>query len=887
MLALRLYRLLLWAYPPALRIAHGDEMTLVVMERWRDRPGVHARLTLIVEILADFVRSLPRAWRLDRHSAAVQPARPPRSSGIGHDVRHAARSLRHAPWFTAGAALTLALGIGASTAIFSLARATLLHPLAIDAPERVVQLSRSWSHVDLRAIESHTQVFSGVAAWTNFESAFDRDGKVVSVQAAALNGRYFETLGVVPLHGRLLTSADDEPGATPVMVLGERFWRRMFGADPGIIGSTVRLGRGTPAAIVGVVPSSFRGLSLSENPEIFVAIRALPQVGTGFFARPNILERTDVIWIQVAARLRAGVRITDAERDTDAIYRAQHPPVAGDPADHVSLTPITATALGLDSSDDLRRFVFVLGGATLVTLLLACATVANLLLVRGEHRQRELAIRSALGAGRARTARLLLVESLMLGAAGGIGGLAIAQGALSLLEQFDLPGRISIDHLNLTIDTGVFAAALVLGLATSLVFGAAPIWQSVRLDLIGALREGSRGSARQPLRAVLVTVQVALAVLLLAGSFAFGRAVSHAVGVDFGFETSRTAIVSVDASVSGYPRERIQAVQREVLEALALRPDIAAAAWSAMKPLRGRLQWRVGFEGVDAGQDAAVDTNIVSAGYFAAMRIPIVAGRNFTRDDVADGDTIAVTNETGARRYWPAKSAVDTRIDLNAGSKEPRWARIVGVVADVRHGVSDGPTPMLYLLDTQHPEFVDFGGQNLIVRGVARADVAAREAAEAIAAIDPRVPIVSAETMAEHLRSVLEPQRLGLMLFALFAGLAVVLTALGLYALVAYAVAHRTREIGIRVALGADRTSVVGLVVRQGLLPVGTGLVAGSIAFRLAGNAIARFLFAVPLFGGWAFVALAAAVGVVAILAMIAPARRALRIDPVAALRND
>jgi predicted permease len=888
MFAVRLYRVLLLAYPASLRVSHGEEMTLAVAERWRDHPGLVARMSLIRDILADFVQSLPRAWRLERGQPSSSP--PPRGGGrgLGTDLRQAVRGLTHAPLFTLGATITLAIGIGASTAIFSLARATLLHPLDIRDPDRVVQLSSTWSHPVLRGLESRSQSFSGLASWTNLSIGLDRDGRTVNLTAAAVNGHYFETLGVRPGAGRLLQDADDEAGAPPVAVLGDDAWKRLFGAEPAVVGSTLRLGRGVPTTIVGVAPAGFRGLALSNTPQLFIPVRALPRIGTGFLAQPDVLERTNITWITVAARLRDDVTLTQAADETTALHRALEAPKTDGAQAPITVAPITASALGLTSSDDLRRFLMVLMGATVVTLLLACATVANLLLVRAERRQRELAIRAALGAGRARTMRLLFAESVLLGLCGALAGAAVASGALALLGRFQLPGRIAIGELHLAIDARMLAMAVGLGVLTSVIFGAAPIWQSMRLDLIGALREGSRGSSRQPLRSALVTLQVALAVLLLAGSLAFARAVRHGVGVDLGFDTTRTAIVTMDATLGGYKKERVGELQNEVTDGLAARPEVAGAGWSAMPPLSGFLTWGVDVEGQPVTKDhLSIESNIVSPGYFAAMDIRVVAGRVFARDDLANGETLAVVSEAAAHKYWPARNAIGGRVDLNAGDTPPRWARVVGVVGDVSRSVGGHADPMLYLLDVQQPDMFDFGGQHLIVRVGAGADLAAREGTTAIATIDPHLPITSVMTMADRLRGTLEPQRLGFTLFSLFASLAIVLTAFGLYALVAYAVAHRTREIGIRIALGASGPAVVALVVRQGLLPVIVGLVAGAIAFRLSGWAIARFLFALPLFGGWPFLVLTVAIAAVAVLAMIAPARRALAVDPVAALRND
>jgi putative ABC transport system permease protein len=884
-----LFRLLLLAYPPTLRRTYGDEMALTVKDRWRDRPGVVARARLVAALLADLLGSWVRLLR---------GSRPPHG-GRGRarvqypaaDVRSAARLFTRAPLFATGAVLTLAVGIGAATAVFSLADATLLRPLPIPALDRVVEVDFSWSYPDFRDLAAQQHVFSALTAWTNTHVGLERDGETQDVEAAGVSGAFFALASQRPVVGRLLTEDDDRPSAGPVVVLSERVWRRLFAADPHLVGSTLSINR-RPVTVVGIVRAAFRGLSLRNAPEIFVPLAALPSVGTGFLGRPGLVEKRNVVWLQLAGRLKDGVTVDHAQAEVDHTYRRLHPPAdPSQPAESAHLTPLVARALGLDTSEDLRRLILVLLGATGVTLLLACATVANLMLVRAEQRHRELAVRTALGAGRWHLGRLLLIESVAIGLGGSLAGLAVAQMALGLLESFALPGRIPIDQLGLSLNRPLLAASVGLGLGTALVCGMAPIWQTARLDVTAALRDGSRATARQSLRAVLVTAQVALCVLLLGGSLNFGRAVRFALTLDLGFDTAHTAITTIDPTLVRYSKAQVIGLEQQILQTLRTQPWVTGAAWSAMLPLQGMMSWQIGVPGYQPpnGENISTQANVVSDGYFAAMGIPLIAGRAFAPTDTTSAPSVVVIDVSMAKKFWPNGDALGSRLDLNTGLTDPHaMATVIGIAGDARRSV-DGPhATLLYLVASQWPDMLDFGGQHLIVRSTTLdARATARETAIALRHLDPIVPVTSSETMRDHLDRTLMAHRLGLTLFLLFAGLAVILTSFGIYAVVAYAVAHRTREIGIRVALGAAPSRVLGLVVRQGLVPIGVGLTVGLVTFVWSSAVIERFMFAVPATSVGSIGLLALVVGCVATSAMLLPTRRALAVDPATALRTD
>lgn len=888
MLGPRLFRLLLLAYPPALRREFGAEMTAAVADAWTSTTSFSSRLRLVADLIRDFFTSWPGAWR----AGAPTPGRPlPKRTlrmSLSRDVRHALRLFTRAPMFALGAIATLALGIGASAAIFSLADATLLRPLPIPQADRVVEVGFSWGAADTWDLARMQHGFDAVGGWCDINAAMAVNGVTTTVPGLAVTGGYFGVVNLPAQAGQLITPTDDRRDGPLVAVISDSLWRRQFGADPGVVGRLITLNR-RDVTVIGVAPRNFRGLALDAAPEIYVPMASVPQVGTGFLTRPGLLDSQDMVWIDVAMRLKSATTLEGARNEIEGIYRQLHPPAPGEPSDPVTIDPLTTRAIGLGSRADLTRLVSVLLGATLVTLLLACATVANLLLVRSERRRRELAVRMALGAATSAIVRLLFAESLVIGLAGAVAGLAVARASLSLLGAFLLPGGIAIGDLGLTVDTTMLAAAAGLGIVTSLLFGLAPMWQATRLALQPSLGDGARGATRQPLRAALVTAQVALCVMLVGGTLSFGRAIEHALAINLGFDTSQSSITTTNPSLVRYGTDRVLAYQSAVSAAMASAPQVQAAGWALMPPLKGRLQQSATFAGYERApkEPDDIDGNAVSPGYFAAMQIRLLEGRDFSADDRPDSARVVVCNESAARKYFAGRSAIGGRVTFDADATPVKWATIVGVVGDVRRGLDINPVPMLYLPLTQNPSLLDFGPTRLIVRSALPPAAALKEVAAILKRVDPIVPITEQQTMSEHLARVLMPQRLGLTLFSLFAGMAIILTALGIYAVVAYGVAHRTREIGLRMALGASRANVLRLVLRQGSWPVLAGLVLGLIGFAAAARVLRQFMFDRTPADASAFAVLALIVGVVAAIAMIVPANRAVRVDPTNALRAD
>jgi predicted permease len=871
-----IFRLLLLAYPPSLRREYGVEMTAAIAQQWRDRRSLMSRVRLLGGLVGDSAAS----WRRRR------PLPPMRN--VSSDLRDAFRLFRRAPLFALGAVTTLALGIGASTAILSLADSTLLRPLPIPHADQLVQTTFSWSHPDFRDAVSEQRVFASLGAWGNLTFGLERDGTALQINGLVVSGRFFETTGQHAVAGRLLDETDDRPGAPLTAVVSERLWDRTFHRDPALIGRTVTLNR-QPVTIVGVAPAAFRGLSLQFTPEVFVPVIDVPLLSTGPFASAAVMTNRGRVWLNIVGRLSEHATMAQAGEDLQRIYYS-HRSAPADPDRSAWLVPVLSRAAGGNTAADLRRFIVMLLSATGVTLLLTCATVANLLLVRSEARRHELAVRVALGAGRARLTRLLFVESLGIGVTGGLVGGVVAALTLRLLGQFALPGQILIEDLQLAVNPAMLLASAGLGIATSVIFGMAPLWFSSRMSAATSLRDGSRVTSRRPLRSALIGVQVALCVLLLGGSLAFERAIQHALSLDLGFRVSDTTITAINPSLVRYPRAREIALRQDVLDAIRAQPQFRAAGWALLRPLSGAFTSQLRIDGVETAKDKPLtaQSNVVSDGYFDAMGIPTLAGRPFLPTDSDLSDRVVVVSEAMAAQYWPQGRAIGGRISTeSAGAADPKWQTVVGIVADIHRTIGGPAVPMLYFPASQISAQGDFSPTYLIVRANTPPDDAVRDIKATIERLDASVPISSSVPMQAHVNAPLMAHRLGLTLFMLFAGLSVLLTGFGLYAVVAAAVAQRSREIGIRLALGASSSTVIRLVIDQGAVPVLAGLLTGLAAAAASARLISSFMFSMPALTTSSVVIVIAFVGGLACLAMAVPTRRALAVDPTVALRSE
>jgi predicted permease len=804
------------------------------------------------------------------------------------DLRYALRTLGRSPGFTAAAVLILALGIGANTAIFSLVDAVVLHPLpGVARPEALVDLSGpTLSYPSYRSLRDATAgSLDGLASWRERSMSLSVGAVAERIRGAIVSGNYFDLLGARAASGRLLAPADEDSGEANV-VLAARLWKNRFGSDPAIVGKAIRL-NGAPFTVIGVAPEGFRGTAFGEAPDLWVSIGAWPQLATGQFQRLD-LQRRGWGWLSALGRLKRGVSIAQAQAAVEVATRQESAAFPDDlEADaHFTLRPTLRAAAGFGQEGDPVSFLALLVGAVGVTLAIACANLANLLLARAAARRKEIAVRQAIGASRSRLLRQLLTESVTLSLLGGAAGLLVASWALGLAVRMPLPGDFSLALFAPALDLRALGFAFLLSVATGLAFGLLPALQASGLSVGAVLKaSASTASPRSAARGVLVAAQVSLCLLLLVAAGLLARSLQRALATDLGFQPRGLTLASVDPGLQRYDAARSEAFFRELRERVAASPGVREASWVGLVPLSGG-QWTETFSvpGRPAPEDRReeVEINLLGAGFFRTMEIGIAEGREFDdRLDLSGSAAVVVVNEAMARRVWPGESALGRRIDI-AGAQRT----VVGVARNFRTGsLREGPVPQVYFPLAQGAE--NAGLVTLVARGQSeRTDVASIVRAE-IRRLDPTLPVAAIGTCEAEIGGQLVPQRLGSALLGLFGLLALALAAVGIYAVISYAVAGRTREIGIRMALGARSSDVRALVVAQSARPVAAGLLAGVALGAAAARLLRGFLFGISASDPVTFFAVTALLLLCALGAAYLPARRASRIDPMTALRTD
>ena len=889
------YRLILYLYPPGFRRTYGREMQHCVRQM-RHADAASRRVAL--RITTDLAGSLAREWWSvvknsmpsphPRHSRSL-PAGEVMKNIVG-DIRFAARLLVKNPLFTLAAAGTLALGIGANTAMFSLAEATLLRPVNVASPHELVVLPWSSSYPDYRDYTTSTSAtFTGALATSAGRFNLTIDGTSELQSGLFVSGNTFSLLGVPTSIGRPLLPSDDAgPGSPIVGVLGYEFWRSRFGRDPGVVGRVIRA-NGRPVTVVGVAAKGFRGLSLSSRTALFVPLTSITQIETGFFARPAVLEHRGLVWLNVVGRLRPGVTIDQAGAAIDTLYRQLHPPPPGDTPEKLTLRPLLTQALGGEDAA-LRRFVTLLIGVVALTLLIGCANVANLLLARATGRRRELGVRYALGAGRGRIVRQMLVENLMLGAIGGMAGIGVAHVALRWLGAYQLPGGIEMENLQLAVNGTAIAMTAALSIATGLLFGIAPAWRASGGDVVGTLRGESRAlSARSRLRATLVAAQVSLSLVLLAGTGLFLRSLVHALDVPLGFDVQNAVTISASPGLARYDAARARAYRSSAIEQVRGVPGVIAAGWTAIIPTNGAMTTILdGVEGYSPrqGESIQVHTPQVGSGYFKAAGTRVIAGRTFEDNDNPDASPVVVINKAAADAFWAGRDPLDGRVQPDA--KGP-WYTVIGVVENtIVRSLHEAPVPFVYFpIDHEMGGFGAPLSATLMVRTNAEPGAILPVLRERLRAVDPAVPLYNMSTFEFHVRELVMPQRMGATLFGFFSLLALSLATVGIYGVASYVAALRTKEIGIRLALGARASDIGRLVLVQGAVPVAAGIAIGLVLALSVARLASSFMFDVRPWDPLTFAIATAALGALALLASYIPARRAARLDPVSALRRE
>ena len=795
------------------------------------------------------------------------------------DVRHAARLLWRSPSFTLTALVTIALGIGANTAVFTIVHALLLKPLPYPQPDRIVTIwqdmrarggpATEWATpgnlVDWRA---ENRLFAGVASMRGWGPTLTGEGDPEPLSGEQVTDNYFTVLGVAAARGRTFQASEGVPNAPRVAVIGHGLWQRRFGGDERIVGRRLVLG-GEPHEIVGVMPPHFRP-TFNPDAEIW---------------RPDRLNLTTpsrgAIVLRVVARMAPE---TDLARLTSALPEVSKRLEASAPQN--VRTAITVLTLHEQTVGSVRPGLLTLFGAVLLVLLVACVNIANLLLARASSRAREMATRAALGAGRARVVRQLLTESLLLAVMGSVLGVLVAYLAVQGLVAIAPAGTPLLDAIG--IDGRVLLFTALLTLTTGTIFGLAPAWQLARVPLSPALAAGARGSVGaggRRLRRVLIVAEVAVALVLLAGSGLLLRSFLELRQSDLGFDPRDVLIGFVSPPPARYPApaQRIEFIDR-ALERVARLPGVTTAAVTSIVPLNGGdSDMNVFVEGRPPArtpdEELATWFRTVNHTYFDAMGLRLTSGRMFEPREVAPA---AIVNETLARTFWPGGDAIGRRIKFDQRPEAP-WFTVIGVAADVKQtGARGEPRLQTFLPYWQTPELA--GGTNLVLKTATAPESLIPAVRAAIREIDPDIPVAGITTMAALVADSLGESRFLAFLVALFAGLAVLVAAVGVYGLMSYAVNERRQEIGVRVALGAARFSIFRMVIGEGLRLVLIGVAVGVAGGLALAPYLTTLLFGIGPADVVTFSATAALLIGIALVAALVPARRATRVSPIAAL---
>ena len=817
------------------------------------------------------------------------------------DLRFGARMLMKKPGFSMIAVITLALGIGANTAIFSVTDKLLIRSLSVSEPQQLVLInsvsvsphfvSNAFSYPDFNDYRARNEVFSGLLAFTTTQFEMKTDDQVERAPGEYISGNYFDMLGVRAARGRTFSPDEDNtPGTQPVAVVSDSFWRNRLGADSNLIDRTIML-NGFPVTVIGVAPPSFNGMILEEPTQVWVPVLIHPQL-----AQSKFIQNRNDRWLRLLGRIKSDVSSEEAEAGMDAL--AQQIKDAN--------TPAGVTTKGLPFSE--QHIKFEAGGRGIsilrkrfsspltllmavvgLVLLIACANVAGLLLARGVARRKEMGIRLALGASGWRLARQLLTESLLLAAAGGAAGLLLAPWLVTLLVKTQARLGIAQGLLGEALDERVLAFTALTTLLAGVAFGAVPALQGRKPDLIPALKDQSGVSnqrdRRLNLRSLLVVGQLALAVVVLIGAGLCIKSLRNLLAIDPGYQTERLLIVPLDLDKKKYDEARGLGLQQQLINQLAALPGVDAVSYGLVMPLGGsRYMSSIFVDGRQPLPDeqTAFDASDVGPRYHETMGIRILEGRGFTERDRAGAPGVVIINEAMARRLFPGENALGKRLRLRSNAPP---LEIIGIASDIKHhDLTEEPLPHFDLpaLQRGYDAYTNF-----VVRVNGRATDLIPAVRGELRALDSSLPIYDIKAMSESIGNALAAMRLASILVGVFGLLALALAVVGFYGVMTYAVAERTREIGVRMALGAQSGDVLKLVLGQGLtltiIGVGLGLAAAYSMTRL----VAGLLYGVSPADPTTFAVISIVLTGVALGACFIPALRAAKVDPMVALRYE
>jgi predicted permease len=799
------------------------------------------------------------------------------------DLRIALRRLSKTPAFTAVTILTLALAIGANTTTFSALNRFLLRPLPVERPKELFNIATSeitQSYPDYVDLRDRNRSLAGLVAYRISPVALSQGGKNIHLWGNEATGNYFDVLGVHAFLGRTLTPEDDQRSSPrPVMVLSYAAWQNHFGADPNIAGKTAKL-NGLDYSIIGVAPKGFFGTEILLAPDFWVPMSMEPQIEPG----NTWLDRRTTHNIWTLGRLKPGISQHQAEADLNAIATDLARAHREDEGMHIQLAP--PGLFGSLMRGPVLGFASVLVVVAGLVLLLACVNIAGMLLARATERRREVSICLAIGASRGKLIRQLLTESLLLSLAGGTAGVLVALWILKAISGIRLPLSLP-GTTELPFDFSVFLFSLFTCMLTTLLFGLAPALQAVRMDLVPALKnQVSEHSRRWQMKDLLVGAQVMLSVILLAGTVLVVRSLQRALTIDVGFNPRHAVAVTFDLGLNGYNEQRGRAFERRLNDQLANLPGIDSFALSSYLPLSlAQSNNTVYAEGkpIPKFYDAPLaHYYVASPGYFRTMQTRLLAGRDFDTHDSADSTPVAVVNEAFARRLFPGEDALGKRFRTNPESTN--WTQIVGIVQDGKYqSLNDVSSPAYFAARGQRYESTI----TVVARSSQPPDQLIRRIQRIVATLDPALPFFQADSLEDHMKLPLMPARIAASMLGAFGLLAIVLAATGVYGMLAYAISRRTREIGIRVAIGARRSNILQLVLRRAALIVATASVVGAALALTLGRFFTPILYGVSPKDPATYALALALMAAIAAIACFVPTRRALRIDPAVALRDE
>ncbi len=841
---------------------------------------------------------------------------------LWQDLRYGARMLIKHRGLTIIAILSLALGIGANTAIFSLVDAVLLKSLPVKEPEQLVQfkwlvgssfrtfryegsartdevtglrINTSFLQQNFEQFRQQQNALSELFAFAELEQVnANVDGQAEVASGLVVSGGYFTGLGVQPVLGRAITAEDDRSAASAVVVLSHRYWERRFGANPAVIGKQINLNNAA-FTIIGVTPQEFAGVMRNGNaPDLTIPLMAEPLVR----GNNTNLNQQGLWWLLMMGRLKPGATMEQARAELEPVFQRTASENLSRPANQTQAAPTVPQdyprlAVEPGRRGDThwgwyqRQSLYLLMGVVGLVLLIACVNVANLLLARASERQKEIAVRLALGAGRFRLVRQLLTESVLLAVAGGALGLLFALWGRDLLLKLRFSGQ-EMSFLQTGLNGRALAFTFAVSVLTGLSFGLAPAWRATRVDLTPALKDTGRssfGHSRSWLSKSLVVAQMALSLLLLIGAGLFLRTLNNLQHVAPGFNTQNLLLFRVDPRLSGYQGERLTQLYQRMFDRIEAVPGVRSVTFSR-HPLLAGSSGRRGFylagQNADRNNPRTANIHFVRANFFETMEIPVQLGRSLSQRDAAAAPSVVVINQTLARRFFPDENPLGKRIRFNPD--RPDYVEIVGVAQDAKYtSLRDEIPPTIYVPWLQI--LPGLGQMNFEVRTAGEPTSFLAAIRQAVREVDGNLPLFDVKTQVEQVSQSLAQERLFAALLSFFGALALALAALGLYGVLAHSVAQRTKEIGVRMALGAEARHVLRLVIGQGMLLVCVGIAAGLILAYWLAKWLSGWLYDVGAADPLTYGAIALLLAVVALLACWIPARRATKVDPMVALR--